>query len=680
MYCIEFTPETQKLYEELNRGFVAAHAVCSEDVKTAFEAQAVRTPERVALRCGANYLTYAELNARAEAISGALHQAGLRPGKCVLVDIARSLDLVVALLGVVKCGAVYVPLGSGWPASRVALLAEETSAQLMLSDGDSFAILPQGVQLLDLTGIDKRLRAPEVMIKPEDVMYVNFTSGSTGKPKAVPILHAGVIRLVRDMAFLPECDPLVTLHLSPIAFDAATFEIWAPLVNGGTCVVYPEKDITITSLQKTLCDGSVNTLFLTTALFNTILDVSPQALDSVDTILTGGEAHSVRHIAAAVERYGAERVVSVYGPTECTTFSSFHPINTCPSGGTIPLGTPIQKTGIYVLDGRRACKVGECGTIHITGPGLSPGYLNAPEKTARHFKRLTIHGKEAIAYDTGDLGRLSPSNEILFEGRTDDQVKINGHRIELGEISYHLNVCVQVRQSVVMVNTTTAGEKQLIAFVIPSVSPFDMEEVSSALGRKMPSYMVPRILTHEGDFPLTATNKIDRAKLLESLSVPETRMRKSARKVQNVLDQKGVKATVKELPTSTRTARDAAHALNCEIGQIVKTLVFCSDFDEAPVIALISGQDTVDIQKLSHLIGTPVERASAKYVKDNIGFAIGGVPPVGHATKTRIIVDEKLSEHDGIWAAAGTPNAVFFVPGSITSVLDDFVVAQIRAD
>ncbi len=524
MHSIDFIPETRALYERLNRGFVAADAVCTEDVKTAFETQAAHTPDRVAIRSGTQSLTYAALNMRAASIAGALHHAGLRAGDCALVDVARTPDLVAALLAVIKCGAAYVPLGSGWPASRVALLAEETGAQLMLSDGDRSTTLPQSVQLLDLTRIDSIHPAPEVTVGPNALIYVNFTSGSTGKPKAVPILHRGVMRLVRDMAFLPERNPLVTLHLSPIAFDAATFEIWAPLLNGGTCVIYPEKDITLTALQHALRDGGVNTLFLTTALFNTVLDVAPQALDTVGTILTGGEAHSVKHITAAVTHYGAGRVVSVYGPTECTTFASFHPIDTPPGVGSIPLGTPIQQTGIYILDGYRACNTGERGTIYLTGPGLSPGYLHAPKKNARHFKWLMINGVKTLAYDTGDLGRLSPSNEILFDGRADDQVKINGHRIELGEIAHHLNSCPQVRRSFVAVNTNAAGEKQLFAFVIPNTTPdkdpLDTRKLVKTLGQQLPSYMLPRIVLHEGDFPLTPTNKIDRARLLETLRKP----------------------------------------------------------------------------------------------------------------------------------------------------------------
>ncbi len=675
MYSIEFTPEIQRLYEKLNRGFVA-HASGMEDVKTAFEAQARQTPDRVALRNGKDWMTYAQLDARAGAIAGALYQAGVRAGNAVLVDVPRSMELVAALLGVVKCAAIYVPLGADWPAPRIALLAEETGANVMLSDGAK--TLPHDVQLIEMASLDAARRAPDVTIRSNDVIYVNFTSGSTGKPKAVPILHQGVMRLVRDMVFLPEKSPLVTLHLSPITFDAATFEIWAPLVNGGTCVIYPHSRITLSNLRKALEAGRVNALFLTTALFNTIIDVAPQTLDKVGTILTGGEAHSARHISAAVKRYGEGRVVNVYGPTECTTFASFHPIDAVPDRGEIPLGSPIQKTGIYILDGTRACGVGEIGAIHITGPGVSPGYLNAPEKTARYFKRIMINGEKAFAYDTGDLGRLSDRNEILFEGRADDQLKINGHRIEPGEIAYHLNAVSQVRQSFVAVNTTPAGEKQLIAFVIPKEGAPDPGALTAALELQLPAYMTPKIVIHDGEFPLTQTNKIDRAKLLAGMNDPGAPLKKSARKIQNVLNVKGANVTVIELPGSTRTAEDAARALNCQTSQIVKTLIFRCGEKASPLVVLVGGSDKVDTHKLARLVGGDVKQASAKYVKENIGFAVGGVPPVGHATKTRVVVDESLSQRKGVWAAAGAPNAVFNIPGEITSILDDYVIAQIK--
>ena len=297
---------------------------------------------------------------------------------------------------------------------------------------------------------------------------------------------------------------------------------------------------------------------------------------------------------------------------------------------------------------------------------------------SRQLETLLINDEEVLAYDTGDLGRLSPRNEILFEGRADDQVKINGYRIELGEIAHHLSHFTEIRQSIVVVNTTTTGEKQLIAFVIPRKTTLKSDTLRAALARRLPPYMVPQIVIHKSEFPMTSANKIDRAALLSSLSDRQAPLKKSARRVQDVLAEKGVDAAVVELPASTRTAIDAACALDCEIDQIVKTLVFRKHGDTSPIVVLIGGDDRVDMRKLARTIGEPVERADAKFVKKSTGFAIGGVPPVGHAVTTCVVVEETLAKRSGVWAAAGTPNAVFRVPGSVTSILDNFIVAEIR--
>ncbi|MEU7551574.1 amino acid adenylation domain-containing protein [Streptomyces sp. NPDC044571] len=506
------------VHRRINR----TEAACPEDrgVKELFEAVASRLPDTRALVHQERVLTYRELSRSANGIAAALRRRGVVPGAAVAVGLARSPELIAAILGILKCGGHYVPVDLAWPAERLRGIFEETGAAHLLTEGAPQE-LAADFPALDVLSprvppVDEN---PEVRTRPGDIAYVNFTSGSTGRPKGVPIRHRSIARLVFGARYADLGEHTALLQLAPVYFDAATFEIWGALLHGGTCVLYPSPWIRLSELKRTVETHGVNVVFLTTALFNTVVDEGPAALDPVDTVLTGGETHSMRHLRKAVERYGPGRVVNVYGPTECTTFATYHPLELdgMPEAvGDLPIGIPLQNTRLYVVDEGSLCPPGRVGEIWLAGPGLSPGYLGAPEATAERFVEREIDGVRERLYRTGDLGRLREDGNVVFVGRQDDQVKINGFRIELDEIAHHLDRCPGVRFSHVAVGENGAGEKTLVAFVVPREDRCTARSVTAYLREKLPSYMIPTAIHLRDSLPLSGTGKVDRRALLTS--------------------------------------------------------------------------------------------------------------------------------------------------------------------
>ncbi|MEJ2064720.1 MAG: AMP-binding protein [Reinekea sp.] len=416
MKPIEFSVITKGIYRDIN-GDGSDWSIGS-DLNELFAVQVARFPEKKAVVCGENYLTYRELDQRSNVLAQLLCQRGARKGSYIGICLSRSLALIEVILAISKCGAVYVPVEKQWPQERLQRIFSEIELDIIVTDGSGLPEqITRGLTVVDPAEVDRSVEAEaiSVSVEADDPIYVNFTSGATGELKAVPICHRGVVRLANSPRYLKDPTNITTLHLASIACDAATFEIWVPLLTGGTCVVFTQTVMHLTELKHELVNQQVNTIFLTSALFNSIVDVAPECLASVDTILTGGEFHSVRFITKAVDYYGPGRIVSLYGPTECTTFATFYPVNSVfPSQHCIPLGRPIQSTGLYLLNGDVACDIGETGTIHLSGPGLSPGYLFNSALNKKHFKRRLINGREVCLYDTGDKARLLPDLNVVF--------------------------------------------------------------------------------------------------------------------------------------------------------------------------------------------------------------------------------------------------------------------------
>ncbi|WP_327701908.1 amino acid adenylation domain-containing protein [Streptomyces decoyicus] len=518
MESLATTAEALSVHQEINR--TAVPFPDEAGVNELFEDCAARHVDAVAVVHRDRKLTYGELNELANGLADVLRTRGVLPGDTVGVCVERSPELIVGLLAVLKCGAAYLPFDASWPDERLWTLFGDARCRRVLTDRNEAlsARFPECEVVPAVYAEPPRGRTnPVVPVRSHDVAYINFTSGSTGKPKGVPIQHHAIARLVFGAVYARLDAHARLLQLAPVSFDAATFEIWGALLHGGTCVLYPGKNLRLSELKRVLDEHRVTVLFLTTALFNTVVIEAPETLGGLDTLLTGGEEHSLKHMAKALQHYGRDRLVSVYGPTECTTFATFHPVRELrPEDPALPIGRPIQNTRLYVVDGEKLCAPGETGEVLLAGAGLSPGYLGMPGITRQRFIDRDVAGRPERLYRTGDRAYLRADGDLVFQGRQDDQVKISGFRIELGEVAHHIRSHPTVKQSYVTATELATGEKALVAFVVPHGEDLTPEGLRTHLRTRLPGYMVPSAIHLRASLPLTATGKVDRRVLLSS--------------------------------------------------------------------------------------------------------------------------------------------------------------------
>ncbi|MFI9245473.1 amino acid adenylation domain-containing protein [Streptomyces sp. NPDC053086] len=512
---IALSKEALSIHQRINRTDAGYPA---ESLKELFEGVAGRRPDAVAVVHRERRLTYRELNGLANSLSVRLRAAGVNPGHVVGLSVKRSPEMIVAMLAIIKCGATYLPFDRTWPDERLHGIFGQAGCAALLTDASDEMTVRFGrmrVVPVDLSALHEDEKNPSLRVQPDSIAYIVFTSGSTGSPKGVPIRHQGVVRLVSHACFVALDENSVIPQLASIFFDAAVFEIWGALLNGGTCVLYPSDHVRLSELKRVVQQNGVTAVFVTTALFNVIVDEAPGTLDSVQTILTGGEAHSLRHIERARKHYGDDKVVSVYGPTECSVFATYYPVRGSVEGEpALPIGLPIQNTTLYVVRDGALCAPGEAGEVCLAGPGLSPGYLGMHELTAEKYVEYDIDGEKVRLYHTGDRGYVREDGNVVFQGRLDDQVKVNGFRIELGEIAHFMNEVPHVKQSYVTTSEKESGEKVVVAFVVPADEACTPQACHDHLVKKVPSYMLPGEIHVCDSLPLTGSGKVDRRVLL----------------------------------------------------------------------------------------------------------------------------------------------------------------------
>ncbi|KPI15380.1 amino acid adenylation domain protein [Actinobacteria bacterium OK074] len=462
-------------------------------------------PDAVAVAGGAESLTYAELDARANRLAHALAGQGVRAETPVAVLMERSADLVVALLGILKAGGAYVPLDPGFPPARVDLVVRETGAALVLTE-DVFTALLQG---------EIRTDAPQVTCHARQLAYVMYTSGSTGRPKGVAVTHADVAGLATAACWAGGAHDRVLLH-APTAFDASTYELWVPLLGGGRVVVAPPGRLDTRELCATIAEHRVSGLWLTAGLFRLVAEEEPAGLAGVREVWTGGDVVSATAVARVMAACPDLRVVNGYGPTETTTFAAHHRMTTAPDTTRgVPIGRPLPGMRLYVLDDRlRPAPAGVAGELYLAGTGVARGYAGRPAATAERFTADPYGPPGARMYRTGDLARWLADGTLEFAGRADDQVKLRGFRIEPGEVEAALAACPGVAQAAVVAREDRPGDKRLVGYVVPAAGAgLEPRELADRLRRDLPAFMVPAALTALDALPLTANGKVDRAAL-----------------------------------------------------------------------------------------------------------------------------------------------------------------------
>jgi amino acid adenylation domain-containing protein len=470
-------------------------------------------------------LRYGELSARAAAVTQALAARGIGRGDFVGITLPRGTDLVVAILGVLAAGAAYVPLDPAYPVRQLAGMIENAGIRLIIG------AVPAGlgVTVIDLPACSSTAQpgADRIEVGPgtgEDPAYVMFTSGSTGKPKAVVVPHRAIVRLVRGTDFAAMTPAERWLHCASPSFDAATLELWAPLLNGGTMVVLPGL-LTVAALSEALKRYLVTSAFLTTGLFNLVVDTDPGALAPLRELITGGEAASVAHLAAALEVVPA--VTNGYGPTENTTFTTCYRLpGQAQLSGPVPIGSPIAGTTVHIVDENIAeVAPGMIGEIVTGGLGLAIGYAGAPALTAERFVPNPFGPPGSRLYRTGDYGKIGADGTVRYAGRQDDQVKVRGYRIQLGAIEHALATHPGVGQAAVVVHTDPTGDKRLVGYTVGPAGP---DELTGHLRGLLPGYMIPGQWIALDALPLGPTGKVDRNALSSPAPAPEADRQEAA--------------------------------------------------------------------------------------------------------------------------------------------------------
>jgi amino acid adenylation domain-containing protein len=490
-----------------------------------FEQEAARRPDAVAIRFGDERLTYRQVNERANQIAHRLRKLGVGPEVMVGTLLDRSLDLVIGLLGILKAGGAFVPLDPNYPTERLEFMAADIAAPVLLVQDSVVRRMSnpdwqRGKALsLEQNAADvaqESVENPVNQTTAESLAYVMYTSGSTGQPKGVMVNHRAVVRLVKNTNYIELSEQEVFLQFSPVSFDASTLEIWGPLLNGGCLAVMPPERQSLSDLGTAIRQYGVTTLWLTAGLFNAMVEQRLDDLRPLKQLLAGGDALSPAHVRKALEGLPECRLINGYGPTEGTTFSCCHTISAEDAeGSSIPIGRPISNTQAYLLDSEnQLVRPGEVGELCIGGDGLARGYLNQPQLTDAKFIRHLFRDEcEARIYKTGDLARYRADGTIEFLGRTDNQVKISGYRIEPGEIEAVVMQHPAVRSTVVVPRRDTPGEKKLIAYVVAGEQGCSIDDLNAYVQERLPSHMLPAAFVLMDSLPLSPNGKVDRAAL-----------------------------------------------------------------------------------------------------------------------------------------------------------------------
>jgi amino acid adenylation domain-containing protein/non-ribosomal peptide synthase protein (TIGR01720 family) len=495
-------------------------------VTDVFAEQLSRSATAVAVVCGEQELTYAQLDAAAGRLAARLAGLGMSAEDRVGILAERSAELVIAVLAVVKAGGAYLPLDVRAPADRMRLVMAEADARIVLTDQtwespardihQGHTVVVDAGELLRPGASDGECEGPvPPAAGPDALVYAEYTSGSTGVPKGVAVRHRDVVALAADRRFRGGAHHRVLAH-SPLAFDASTYELWVPLLNGGQVVIAPPGDLDAAALRNLITRHQITGLWLTSGLFRILAHDEPGCLAGVREVWTGGDvvpAAAVRQVQAACPGLA---VVDGYGPTETTTFATSYAMPPGrPVPDAVPIGRPLDNMRCYVLDSRlRPVPLGVRGELYIAGAGLARGYLNRPGLTAARFIACPFGAPGMRMYATGDLVRWAGDGQLEFTGRIDHQVKIRGFRIELGEIETALTAYPGVADAAVIARQDQPGIKRLAAYIVPATSePPGPAELRDHLAAVLPDYMVPSAFVTLDTLPVSRNGKVDRRAL-----------------------------------------------------------------------------------------------------------------------------------------------------------------------
>lgn len=505
--------------------------------------QAYRRPSAVAIEYQSRQITYSDLVSRAADLAAAMIDAGVGPEAAVAIAMPRCPELVIAMLAVLMAGGTYVPIDIRDPVARIGELFSDCGVTVCLVTEDSGQRLAQlGVTFLVCgptpnRGIDKTAAKLTRRNLPTSRAYIMYTSGSTGVPKGVEVVHRGIVRLVRDTNYIQFRSDDVVGQIANPAFDAITFEVWGALLNGARLAILPPETVLSPSrLAAAISGQGISVMFLTSALFSVVAAAEPCAFGTMRTLVVGGAAVDPTAARRVLHTAPPERLVNGYGPTECTTFSVCHLIESVDEAATsIPIGRPISNSEAYILDDAlQPVEIGQVGELYLGGDGLARGHLNRPDLTRERFVPHPFNAEVGSRlYRTGDRARYLADGLIEFLGRDDDQVKFRGFRVELGEIETILQRHPGIATAAVVVRRQATGDERLCAYVslVPGMV-LSESEIQEYVRGVLPEYMVPAQVGILDRLPLTPVGKIDKTSLMatnhaappKKLGAPSTRL------------------------------------------------------------------------------------------------------------------------------------------------------------
>jgi len=511
-----------------------------------FEEQVERGPDNNALVRGDVVISYQELNRRANRLAHYLIDQNVKPGTFVGVCLERSFEMAVAALAVLKVGAAYAPLDPGYPADRLAYMLADCDVSIVITLQPLAENIPttenQKICCLDDENFLRNLESfsannvssfnndpSSISLKSgnekpdfdgEQLAYVIYTSGSTGRPKGVCVHHKGVTRLVKNTNYIELVPSDNIAHISNVSFDAATFELWGALLNGATTVIVERETLlSDVDLAAYFSEKKVSVMFMTTALFNYFAKNRMEVFQPFRAILFGGDACDPKMVMKVYDSVKPDHLINGYGPTENTVFSSWYEVQGLESERhTIPIGSPLSNSTLYVLDKhRKPLPIGVAGELYLGGEGVSQGYLNRPELTEKLFIQ---HPDFGLLYRSGDWARMNPQGHVEYLGRIDDQVKIRGFRIEIGEIEKNLLAHEGVSEATVIAREDQPGHKVLVAYWVAIKSENDCSEegvetpdLCKFMKARLPDYMVPSAFVMLDELPLTPNGKVNKKNL-----------------------------------------------------------------------------------------------------------------------------------------------------------------------
>ncbi len=488
-----------------------------------FDEQAKRNPDAIAVLDGAGQWTYAELDRRSNQLAAYLRKRGVEPDASVGLYLEPSREMLVGILGVLKAGGVCVPLDPNYPAERITHVLQDSGLKVLVSHSRLRA--PQSHRAVDAVFLDshwseiaKESQAPvRSEVRPENLAYLIYTSGSTGKPKGVQITHRNLVHSTYARTLYYGSDAGRFLLLSSFAFDSSLAGIFGSLCRGGSLVMTPGTlQGNLTQLADLVRRYQITELLCVPSLYSLLLDQATNGeLASLRTVMVAGESCPVELVKRHHESLPQAKLVNEYGPTEAAVWSTVYECVAQDAGTLVPIGRPIPNARVYVLDKNlKPLPVGVPGELCIGGAGVVRGYLNRPEETAQRFVPDPFAEPGARLYKSGDLVRYLPDGNLELLGRLDHQVKIRGFRVELEEIEAVVLEYRDVRQAVVNLQRSSAGDASLVGYVVPEDrATLDIEALRRFLAGKLPEAMVPAAFVLLESLPLTPNGKVDRQAL-----------------------------------------------------------------------------------------------------------------------------------------------------------------------